>query len=247
MLYVGGKKAAICKGDFHPAALFKGNNKIAGYTVKEIEGIGIAILEHCYNDKVYNLQISENVESVSVRGKNYFDLAKVPFSNNTTEPYKNGLKAERTSGDNRGNKIPITLPVGKTIYTSMDVVDSKISGSAARVTMGFYTKGGSAIITQNITATKAHKTYSFTLSKEVNYIQFYFQSDTNKNAVGDYVTMDNIMLRTEGEDVFESYVKPRTILLVNGKPSEEIPTFKGTTVIEIDTTAQINGTYKKME
>ena len=244
MLYVGDKKAVICKGDFHPAALYKGDKKITGYSLEEFTGV-IVTLENCYNDKVYNLQISENVESVTVRGKNYFDLAKVPFSNNSTERYNNGLKAEKTPASNRGDKIPITLPVGKTIYMSMDVVDSQIDGSATRVTMGFYNKSNTLVRSTNVTSSKAHKTYSFTLSEEVSYIQFYFQSSSSNNAVGDYVTMDNIMLRTEGEDVWEAYIKPQTIPFENGEPTKDIPTFKGTTVIEAETT--ISGKYKRAE
>lgn len=244
MLYVGDKKAVICKGDFHPAALYKGNKKITGYSLEEFTG-DIVTLESCYNDKVYNLQISENVESVTVRGKNYFDLDKVPFETNTTRPYNNGIKATKTSASNRGDKIPIDLPVGKTIYLTLDVVDSKIAGTATRVTMDFLNSKSSRVRTQTITSTIAHKTYSFTLTEEVKYIQFYFQSSASANAVGDYMTMDNIMFRTEGEDVYEGYIKPQTIPLENGKPAKDIPTFKGTTVIEAETT--ISGKYKKAE
>jgi hypothetical protein len=185
---------------------------------------------------------------ITVRGKNYFDLAKVPFSNSTTEPYNNGLKAEKTSGDNRGDKIPISLPVGKTIYLTLDVVDSQIAGTTARVSLGFYNSDDSRIREQRITSGIAHKTYSLTLSEEVKYIQFYFQSNSSSNAVGDYVTMDNIMFRTEGEDVWEAYIKPQTVEIVSGIPLVEgtsiqksadglpdLPQFKGTTVYEAQT------------
>lgn len=41
-IYVGEKKAVICKGDFEPAALYKGETKIAGYTEHEYQGTEIA-------------------------------------------------------------------------------------------------------------------------------------------------------------------------------------------------------------
>lgn len=184
--------------------------------------------------------------AVVTRGKNYFDLNKVPFETLTTQPYNYGLKAEKTSASNRGDKIPIDLPVGKTIYLTLDVVDSQIAGTAKRVTLGFYNNKNSLIVSQNITSTIAHKTYSFTLTEEVKYIQFYFQADNTKNAVGDYMTMDNIMFRTEGEDVWEPYVTPihsdiylnRLLgegdviqMSVDGLPP--LPQFNGTTVYEV--------------
>ena len=196
----------------------------------------------------------EYVIPVVVRGKNYFDLNKVPFSNNSTQPCNNGIKATKTSASNRGDKIPITLPVGKTIYMSMDVIDSQIGGSATRVTMGFYNKSNALVRSTNVTSTKAHKTYSFTLSEEISYVQFYFQSSSSNNAVGDYVTMDNIMLRTEGEDVWEAYVEPRIVDVCLDNPigAEEkvqqskdslpsLPQFAQTTVYEVETLIPPNG------
>lgn len=67
MISVGNNKAVICKGDFHPAQLYKGDKKIAGYTVEEFEGTGGVVLENCYNDKVYNAY---------VHGKNLLDVNK---------------------------------------------------------------------------------------------------------------------------------------------------------------------------
>lgn len=245
MIVIGEKKAVICKGDFHPAALYKGDKKITGYSLEEFTGAYIVTLENCYNDKLYEVRASENVQSVSVRGKNYFDLDKVPFISSTTTPYNNGLKAMKSQSSNRGDKIPIDLPVGKTIYLTLDVVDSKIAGTTTRVTMGFYNSKNTLIRQTSVTATIAKKSYSFTLSEEVSYIQFYYQANNSNNAVGDYITMDNIMFRCEGNDTFELYKKPQTIPFENGEPTKDIPTFKGTTVIEADGT--ITGTYKKQE
>lgn len=41
-IYVGEKKAVICKGDYEPAALYKGENKITGYTEHGYQGTDIA-------------------------------------------------------------------------------------------------------------------------------------------------------------------------------------------------------------
>lgn len=191
---------------------------------------------------------------IEVRGKNYFDLDKVSFNTNTTQPYNNGIKAMKTETTNRGVKIPIDLPVEKTIYLTLDVVDSKIAGTAKRVTLGFYNNKNSEIKFQNITSTIAHKTYSFTLGEEVSYIQFYFLYNTAGNNVGDYVTMDNIMFRTEGDDVWEPYVEPVTVEIISPVPLDEgsyiqksfdglpeLPQFKGTTTYEAMTDVPPSG------
>ena len=81
---------------------------------------------------------------------------------------------------------------------------------------------------------------------------FFFQSDTDKNAVGDYVTMDNIMLRTEGDDSFEHYIEPQTVVVekqlssgeviqksVDGLPN--LPQFNGTTTYEVLTDTPPSG------
>ena len=65
MISIGENKASLCKGDFHPAALYKGDKKIAGYAVEEFEGAGGVVLENCYNDKIYDVQInSKNLLNV---------------------------------------------------------------------------------------------------------------------------------------------------------------------------------------
>lgn len=250
MIYTGENKAVLCKGNFCPAQLYKGETKIAGYAEKDFEGINEITLENCYNDRLYDVQI-EGVTDVTItaRGKNYFDLDKVPFNQLTTQPYNKGLRAKKTAAANRGNKIPISLPINKTIYITMDVVDSQIGGTAEKVSMGFYNKDSSEVERVWITSTVGEKSYSVTLNEEVSYIQFHFQNDNALNAVGDYVTMDNIMLRCEGDNAYEPYIEPQTIPFENGNLTADIPTFKGTTVIgiESDIAVTISGKYKRME
>ncbi len=64
MICVSNKKAVICKGDFHPAQLYKGEKKISGYSLEEFTGADNVTLENCYNDRVYDAQIT---------GKNLFN------------------------------------------------------------------------------------------------------------------------------------------------------------------------------
>ena len=248
MIYTGENKSILCRGDFRPAELYKGDKKIAGYTVKEFEVTGSVTLENCYNDKVYDVHTDEGTQSITVRGKNYFDVDKIPFNKSTTQPYNKGLTAKKATV-NRGNKIPISLPVGRTIYITMDVVDSMINGTVKYVTMGFFNNKDSVVKKISVSSTVANKSYSITLSEEISYIQFYFQANNSSNAVGDYVTMDNIMLRCEGDDTFEPYIEPQTVQFENGAPAKDIPTFKGTTIIEIesDTEATVSGKYKERE
>ena len=53
----------------------------------------------------------------------------------------------------------------------------------------------------------------------------------------------------KGDDIFEPYIVPQTIPFENGELTADIPTFKGTTVIEIesDIAAKISGKYKRTE
>ena len=251
MISIGENKSILCKGDFRPAELYKGDKKIAGYTVKEFEGIGSVTLENCYNDKVYDVHAEGITDAViTARGKNYFDVDKIPFNTSTAQPYNNGLKAMKaTSGTTTGPKIPIYLPAGKTIYMTMEVVASQIEGTSDRIGIRFYNSKNTVVKSMSISATIAKKAYSFTLSENISHIRFFFQGRETSNAVGDYVTMDNIMLRCEGDDTFEPYIEPQTVQFENGAPAKDIPTFKGTTVIEIEseTEAVISGKYKKRE
>lgn len=68
MIFKGEKKAVIFKGDFHPAQFYKGDKKITGYSLEEFISTDKATLENCYNDKVYDVQISS---------KNLLDVKKV--------------------------------------------------------------------------------------------------------------------------------------------------------------------------
>ena len=179
----------------------------------EIQSVGELVTEGEYAGK-YKIP-------VTVRGKNYFDVDKIPFNKSTTQPYNNGLTAKKATV-NRGNKIPISLPVGRTIYVTMDVVDSMINGTVKYVTMGFFNDSNTRIGKFDVKSTIGHQSYSVTLDEDISYIQFYFQANNSSNAVGDYVTMDNIMLRCEGDDTFEPYIEPQNFDIYLEEPLRKI-------------------------
>ena len=233
--YVSNSVKAIWSAVAHPLTIVGSKNcNVKDYKIYGSgDGIGKA-------DGSWNYIIP-----IEVRGKNYFDLDKVPFNTSSTQPYNNGIKTMKTEDANRSAKIPIDLPVGKTIYLTLDVVDSQINGTLEYATLGFYNSSNTRLGIRYVTSSVARKTYSLTLDEKASYIQFIFQADNAKNAVGDYVTMDNIMFRTEGEDAWEPYVEPQRVEVISPVPLDEgsyiqksvdglidLPQFKGTTTYE---------------
>ena len=60
MIYVGENKSILCKGDYRPAKLYKGDKKIAGYQLTEFQGDGGVTLTGCYNDRLHDAIIEGN-------------------------------------------------------------------------------------------------------------------------------------------------------------------------------------------
>lgn len=60
MICVNENKALLCKGDFRPAELYKGETKITGYEKTDVSGEGGITIESCYNDYLHNAQIKGN-------------------------------------------------------------------------------------------------------------------------------------------------------------------------------------------
>lgn len=60
MVYVGENKSILCKGDYRPAELYKGEKKIAGYQLTEFQGENGVSLNDCYNDRLYDVVIQGN-------------------------------------------------------------------------------------------------------------------------------------------------------------------------------------------
>lgn len=189
---------------------------------------------------------------IVVRGKNYFNVNDIPFNTSTTKPYNNGMIATRVSTNLYTNRVPIDVPAGKRLTISFDVADFVINGESTNFRVGFYGTNGDTLSNPAISVSKAHKTHSFTPKEKVANMRFYFVG--NGSTSGDSVTVDNIMIRTEGEDVWEAYVKPVTVDVispislkegetiqksVDGLP--DLPQFSGTTIYETTTTVAPSG------
>ena len=97
MISIGENKSILCKGDFHPAQLYKGDKKIAGYESAEFSGNGGVTLEDCYNDNLHN---------VAIHGNSVQDGAPTP--ENPIEVQSVGEKV--TEGEYAGKyKVPVTV------------------------------------------------------------------------------------------------------------------------------------------
>lgn len=97
MISIGENKSILCKGDFHPAQLYKGDKKIAGYESAEFIGNGGVTLEACYNDNLHNVVIHGN----SVQDG-------TPTPENSIEVQSVGEKV--TEGEYAGKyKVPVTV------------------------------------------------------------------------------------------------------------------------------------------
>lgn len=129
MIYVNDKKAVICKGDFHPAQLYKGDKKIAGYAVAEFEGSGNVTLANCYNDNLHNAVIHGN----SVQDGE-------PTPDNPIEVQSVGEKV--TEGENAGKyKVPVKVR-GKNLFEYTSNCSYVQSGSNVKQTVtGAIVKG----------------------------------------------------------------------------------------------------------
>lgn len=97
MISIGENKSILCKGDFHPAQLYKGDKKIAGYKSAEFIGNGGVTLEACHNDNLHNVVIHGN----SVQDG-------TPTPENPIEVQSVGEKV--TGGEYAGKyKVPVTV------------------------------------------------------------------------------------------------------------------------------------------
>lgn len=133
MISIGENKASLCKGDFHPAALYKGDKKIAGYAVEEFEGAGGVVLENCYNDKIYEAQIhSKNLLDVNSVYPDYVNENGgityknsnlwVIYSTSMLSEYKENTQYTFTAD------YEITGNEGTSVYLYVDYTDGTATG-----------------------------------------------------------------------------------------------------------------------
>lgn len=240
MISIGESKASLCKGDFHPAALYKGDKKIAGYSTEEFEGEGIVTLTNCYNDKVYDVNIGDNTGVITVRGKNILDMSKYKVS---VGYYFDSAGGENNTNTNFLKISPITVEPSTT-YT--------ISSNLYFYTIWFY----SNLADHSTNAISKVNTYdvkkgTFTTPENCKYIRVSFdiRKMITDEVQGTALFQWAMLEKGKGDGVYEPFIEPQTVIFENGELKGEIPTFKGTTAIEIeaDKNVTIKGKYKRKE
>ncbi|MBQ8390963.1 MAG: hypothetical protein IJX50_00250 [Clostridia bacterium] len=253
MIYVGENKSILCKGDFRPAQLYKGDKKIAGYTVEEFEGTGSVTLENCYNDKVYNAY---------VHGKNLLDVKKVypdyandeggitydnsdvwkVYAVNMYEGWKENTQYtfsanyEITNADN--NRINLSV-----LYT--DGTNKNFWNNLGGTVTG--SKSGYGRMTTEAGKTVQKMIIAFGTGQRTIDVKLTNMQLEEGSAATEYeapLTDATITVKS-----MENTEKTQTVLFENGELTAEIHTFKGVTVIEIESDAEAttSGKYKKME
>ena len=253
MISIGENKAVICKGDFCPAQLYKGETKIAGFTKMDFEGTDGITLENCYNDRIYDAQIrSKNLLDVKKVYPDYVnDKGGITFNEkalyslyartNMCDKYKENTRYTFSCD------YEITLE-NNSIYPYVYYTDGTEEG--------FWLSFGGTLVGETVSG---HCKITTKYGKTISRMAFGY---TNNNTAD--VKLTNMQLEegtseTEYEPPcsdaivkvtsMEDTNKKHNILLENGILAGEIPTFKGTIVIEIeaDVPATIRGKYKRKE
>lgn len=251
MIFKGGKKAVISKGDFHPAQFYKGDKKISGYSLEEFQGTDNATLENCYNDKIYDVQINS---------KNLLDVKKV-YPDLVNE--ENGITFTRQNLDTLFSKNICSKYKEKTAYTFSCDYDITVNNNSVYpyvvytdgTKQGFYSYmvsgtgnfSGHCKITTDSNKTVKTITFGYTTStRDYNGIFTNMQLEEGRKETEYEQPCRNATITARGENVLDV----KTIIpFENGNLMADIPTFKGTTVLEIesDIVTTISGKYKRTE
>ena len=155
MIYTGENKSVLYRGDFHPAQLYKGDKKIAGYELTEFEGTGSVTLENCYNDTLYEAKItgSSGQEApiqaqITVRGKNFVDKNVIGIKKSNCSLYeksgdlitvqgKEGASTYASSGGNFQLIFPESLPSGTYTFSMyVTLLEEGVWGTGMRILAG---------------------------------------------------------------------------------------------------------------
>ena len=288
MISVGNYKAVICKGDFHPAELYKGDKKIAGFAKTSFSTKGGVSLTSCYNDRLHNAKITGNsVQNAAPTPQNPIEVQSVGelvTQGDYAGKYKIGVTAHGESGKSESFDIYLDEPlrkvgdyadyidfengkvvrnVGKTVYTGNEnwlehdtknlfhyqSVSSVLYNSSI-VDMVRSSRLPSQVwanLFQNINRADGSLLVGtscvYNESAKLRYI--YVCPYSKEKTVAEW----QALLRTwykEGNPFTVWYAIPTTQKVIE---LPKLPTFKGTTIYEIDTqiTATISGNYKKTE
>ena len=253
MIYVGENKSILCKGDFRPAQLYKGDKKIAGYKLTEFEGTGSVTLENCYNDKVYDAEL---------RSKNLLDAERLypDYANDeggityTNSDFAKILNINMMSDWKENTQYTFSADYevagvgGVFAFISVSYTDG--TSEPFRYCFGgdvISGKGNCSISTKSQkTVSRAILTYSGTRNNEYSIKLTNMQLEEGSAATEYEPPLTDAIITVKS---MENTEKSQTVLFENGELTAEIPTFKGTTIIEIDSDvdATISGKYKKME
>ena len=249
MIYTGESKATLYKGDFRPAQLYKGERRIAGYTETEFEGADVITLENCYNDKIYDVQInSKNLLDVKkvypdlVNNENGITFSNSDFSKITSRmfggwkentQYTFSAEYEITNTDNNSFFVRVKY-VGENAVSLWNSMGGMVIGDKS---------GSCKVVTEK--------------GKTVEYMIFsYTTSGRNYNVKITNMQLEEGVIQTEYEPPCREATikvsnidKVQTVLFENGIFVQDIQTFKGTTVIKVesDIEATLKGKYKRME
>ena len=170
MISIGENKSILCRGDFRPAQLYKGDKKIAGYETADFSGEGGITIENCYNDRLHNAVIYGN----SIQDG-------IPTPEAPIEVQSVGELV--TEGDYVGKyKVPVTVR-GK------NFVDKNTLSRVAGNYYDFYEKNGDLI---TIHGSKAETIYS----AGGGFVRFYFPEDLPS---GRYIFSVDVTLLEAGD------------------------------------------------
>lgn len=225
-IYVGEKKAVICKGDYEPAALYKGETKIAGYTEHGYQGTEIAA-ENTYRAELglhlYGRSEQDGIPSpespipinsigdsgsvdVVVTGKNLIptNLAQngIAYNDDTNRwefeaLSKYGIINVRIINPDKGSYI---LPAGQYTFT---VIDSQNMQDAVVCSVG--NKNDWKILVE---VKKTNTSGTFTLTKDTEIGMFIIPEDITQPG---YVQIQ--LERGATATPYQPYREPQTLTI----------------------------------
>lgn len=152
-------------------------------------------------------QDAEITYSINTGSKNRFDIDKPPVVNHTTYSLTDGVISVTANGNWAHYSVPVNLPAGNYILSTVISGYSKASGApdtSIRLRMSATTSGGTNIVLQTVTGNGA-MSVPFSWTGGTLYLQFY--SDYNATTYANSYTASDTMIRSADitDDTFEKY------------------------------------------
>ena len=280
MISIGENKSILCRGDFRPAELYKGDKKIAGYESAEFIGNGGVTLEACYNDNLHNVVIHGNSVQNGTPGLKtpirVQSVGEFVTEGEHARKYKVSITASGENGESQSFDIYLDEPLRK-IGAYRDYIDFE-NGRVARYITELSLKNGNYTINNQhfLRGTNTSRTLISVANKQPNgtdkslflcnrgqgYPDSYWYSDVPGICELKNSTQEGFVFRLPISEVpeqgyFNAWVanNDTTLVYVSKTPKNEfvefptLPTFKGTTIYEINTSisTEFGGRYKKQE